>query len=49
MKTLITACEFYEADWCGIILLDLDISVWRPYWWYDVKCGEMADTAFHEL
>ena len=49
MKTLITACEFYEADWCGIILLDLDIGVWRPYWWYDVKRGEMADTAFHEF
>ena len=26
MKTLITACEFYEADWCGILLLDLDIG-----------------------
>ena len=49
MKTLITACEFYEADWCGILLLDLDIGVWRPYWWYDVKRGEMADTAFHEF
>ena len=49
MKTLITACEFYEADWCGILLLDLDIGVWRPYWWYDVKRGAMADTAFHEF
>ena len=31
MQTLITACEFYEADWCGILLVDLDIGIWIPY------------------
>ena len=49
MQTMITACDFYEADWCGILLFDLDIGVWIPYWWYNVKEGEMADTGFYEL
>ena len=49
MQTLITACEFYDADWCGILLVDLDIGVWIPYWWYDTKEGEMADTLFYEF
>lgn len=49
MQTLITACEFYEADWCGILLVDLDIGIWIPYWWYDVRQGEMADTLFYEF
>ena len=49
MQTLITACEFYDADWCGILLIDLDIGVWFPYWWYDTKYGEMADTVFQEF
>ena len=48
MQTLITACDFYEADWCEILLIDLDVGVWFPYWWYDTKSGEMADTVFHE-
>ena len=49
MQTLITACKFYESDWCGILLFDLDIGVWVPYWWYNVKEGEMADTGFYEF
>lgn len=49
MQTLVTACEFYDADWCGILLVDLDIGVWIPYWWYDTKEGEMADTLFYDF
>jgi DNA-binding SARP family transcriptional activator len=49
MQTMITACEFYDADWCGILLVDLDIGIWIPYWWYDVKEGEMADTLFYDF
>ena len=48
MQTLITACQFYGSDWCGILLFDPDIGVWIPYWWYNVKEGEMADTGFYE-
>lgn len=35
MQTLKTACEFYAADWAGIIELDLDLGITTPRWWYN--------------
>lgn len=29
-----TACEFYQADWCGFLEVDLDLNVWAPLIWY---------------
>lgn len=32
--TLKSACDFYNADWAGIIIVDFNVNIWRPYWWY---------------
>ena len=31
------ACEYYQADWCGYLSIDLDLGLWTPYWWYNVN------------
>lgn len=30
-----TACEFYAADWAGIIELDMELDIATPGWWYN--------------
>lgn len=30
-----TACEFYGADWAGIIELDLELNIWTNGWWHN--------------
>lgn len=34
-KALATACEFYGADWAGIIELDLELNIWTNGWWHN--------------
>ena len=34
-NTMKTACEFYGADWCGILEVDLDLGIWTPSMWYN--------------
>lgn len=29
------ACKFYDADWCGLIQVDLDLRLWAPFWWHN--------------
>ena len=31
------ACDFYQADWCGFLIADLDLGLWTPYWWYNTN------------
>lgn len=42
-------CEFYLAEWCGILKVDMDIGVWTPEIWYDSETGEMSETLFDEF
>ena len=44
MLIMRVATEFYDADWCGILDVDMEIGVWTPIWWYDREFGEMAQT-----
>ena len=37
MMAMQTACEFYGADWCGFLEVDLDLGLWTPYWWHNVS------------
>lgn len=30
MEAMISAINFYDADWCGVIESDLKMEVWRP-------------------
>lgn len=36
MASLKTACDFYQADWAGILEVDMDLNIWTPFWWYNV-------------
>lgn len=36
------ACKFYDADWCGLIQVDLDLGLWKPLWWHN-EYGERAE------
>ena len=29
------ACKFYDADWCGLNQVDLDLRLWTPFWWHN--------------
>ena len=37
MGVLKAACEFYQADWAGIMEIDMDLNIWTPFWWYNVN------------
>ena len=47
-RTLRTACEFYEADWCGMFDADMMLDLWRPFWWYNRLTGGMTTTQLEE-
>lgn len=34
-QILKAACKFYDADWCGLIQVDLDLRLWTPFWWHN--------------
>lgn len=31
------ACDFYQADWCGFLTVDLDLGIWTSFWWYNTQ------------
>lgn len=35
-KALAAACEFYDADWAGVIEIDLELNIWATGWWYNI-------------
>ncbi len=43
-RALRTACEFYEADWCGMFDADMMLDLWMPFWWYNRFTGGMTET-----
>ena len=47
-RTLRTACEFYEADWCGMFDADMMLDLWMPFWWYNRLTGGMTTTQLEE-
>lgn len=32
LRVMEAACKFYDADWCGLIQVDLDLGLWKPLW-----------------
>lgn len=47
--TLKTACKFYGGDWCGLLVVDLDLKLWSPYWWYNDSVEDKTTSLLHEL
>lgn len=44
LSALVAACEFYDADWCGVLDVDIKLKLWMPFWWYNRKTGGMTAT-----
>lgn len=44
-----TACEFYHADWAGLIELDLNLGLWSPAWWYNYGPTDKTLTLINEF
>ena len=49
IEVLRTACEFYTADWAGVLFVDLEAEVWTAEAWYDAQKGAMKSTFIKEL
>lgn len=49
MEMMKAITEFYDADWCGVLDVDINLGVWSSYWWYSREFGEMATTKCKEL
>lgn len=43
------ACEYFDADWAGILLADLGVGAWAPSIWYNRKTDGMTTTAFKDV
>lgn len=37
------ACDFYQADWCGFLMVDLDLGLWTPYCWYNTNSQDRTE------
>lgn len=37
IQTMEAVCDFYDADFCGVLDVDLDVGVWTPEIWYEPK------------
>lgn len=47
LRVMEAACKFYDADWCGLIQVDLDLGLWKPLWWHN-ECQEDKTTIRNE-
>lgn len=48
-RVMQTACELYDADWCGILIADLQTQAFIPEIWYEVGLGPMKETLFNDI
>ena len=49
LNVMRVATEFYDADWCGIFEVDLELGIFSPFWWYNRELGAMAQTLSKEI
>lgn len=49
MGTLQALCDFYHADWSGILDADLHLGVWTPIWWYNADKKGMVDSRIYSV
>lgn len=43
MSAMKKACEFYQANWCGFIAVDLDLGLWTLVIWYSTDEADTTD------
>lgn len=49
LATMKIIVEFYDADWCGALDVDMDLGVWTSVWWYDKEHGSMSSKKSKDL
>jgi len=49
LNVMRVATDFYDADWCGIFEVDLELGIFSPFWWYNREFGAMAETLSKEI
>lgn len=49
VRVMKACCDFYDADWCGILIADLQTQVFILEIWYDSEIGPMQDTLFNDI
>ena len=49
LRVMEAACKFYDADWCGLIQVDLDLNLWKPFWWYNDGPEDKTTTLTNEF
>lgn len=47
-RVLRQACDFYDADWCGLFDVDRMLKLLVPFWWYNRTTGGMTKTKLDE-
>lgn len=48
-RTLIAGAEFYDAEWCGVVEVDLFLNKWAPKWWYSKKTKETLERKYYDM
>ncbi len=48
-RILEAACKFYDADWCGLIQVDLDLRLWTPFWWHNTGAEDKTTILTEEF
>lgn len=46
--TLRTVCDFYGADWAGILDVDLELDIWTPLWWHNTHSRDHTTELFQQ-
>ena len=49
LETLKTACDFYDGDWAGIIIVDFNLHIWSPLWWYNKSSDDKTTLVLNSL
>ena len=49
VRVMKACCDFYDADWCGILIADLQTQAFIPEIWYEPGIGPMQDTLFNDI
>lgn len=49
LSAMKTACDFYQADWAGLLDIDMDLGIWTPYWWYNTNMQDKTSDILNEV
>lgn len=49
MEAIKTACDFYEAEWAGILIADVETEAWAPMTCYNRLTGRMESRYTKEI